>query len=718
MILGTAAYMSPEQARGYAVDKRTDIWAFGVILFELLTGKDLYGGRDTVTDTLAAVVLKEPDYTSLPADTPPRVRRLIERCLRKDPKLRLRDIGEARLLLEEPEPAVPAALPNAPRRAWLPWTIAVAATLAAAAAWFPFTRTEPLRPLVRMTVELDAQAALVPGGQGSIGQLAMSPDGRRIAVVLRVGDTTSRIYTRLLDQPKLNPLAGTENASHLFFSPDNQWIGFVAEQKLKKVSVDGGTAVTICEVQNARGASWADDGNIFVADAPRLLRVSSLGGTPIAVFNQAGTERASLWPQVLPGSQAVVFTQTTDSENDNSIVEVLSLKTGERKVLVRGGFSGRVITVSKRRAYLVYMHGYTLFAVPIDPSGLTLTGAAAPVLEDVGAGFRSGGNFAFSDTGSFVYRSASEASAVVKVSLFDRAGKTAPLLSRPGRYGTLRFSPDGKRLAFSQSNGAGSDIWVKDLDRETPMRISFLKGLSTYPVWTPDGNAIVFRSQSQSQTESGLYWTRADGSSEAQRVMDDQLIPWPESFSPDGGRLAIEAKGAAQSWDLYTARVEGDSAHPKLGALEPFLSTPFNENLARFSPDGRWMAYLSNQSGKAEVYVRPFPGPGGLWQVSDGGGVEPVWSKDGRELFYLAPRRQLMSVSIAGSQDSIRVGKPRQWPGVEPQPGSSAGNDFDIAPDGKHIAAIVQEAEERAKPITHLTFLQNFSDELQRKTVR
>ena len=287
-----------------------------------------------------------------------------------------------------------------------------------------------------------------------------------------------------------------------------------------------------------------------------------------------------------------------------------------------------------------------------------------------------------------------------------------PLMPQVGLYSTPRFSPDGKRLAFSLSNGAGADIWVKDMDRDAPSRLSFLKGSNCYPVWTPDGKNIVF--QSAGQDQSGLYWMRADGAGEAQRLMDGKLNPVPESFSPDGMRLSYSAIGNNGSPDLFTAQVESDAGHPKLGKPELFLGTPYYEFGSSFSPDGRWMADHSDETGSFQVYVRPFPGPGGRWQISSAGGFWPFWSKDGRELLFRTIDGSLMVAGYSASGDSFTPGKPQAWLELTSIP-LGFGQNFHITPDGKHAAVILPEGADKQKPIMHLTLLQNFFDELQRK---
>ena len=401
MILGTAAYMSPEQARGKLVDKRTDIWAFGVVLYEIVTGKRLFEGED-LTETLAKVVRDQPDLSGVPA----RVRPLLERCLEKDPKKRLRDIGDMELLLAaEADKGVRRGPGGPPHKLWP--VVAGVSTLAlfvAGVLLYNATRPAPLRPLIRLNAEIASDTPLARVGGGNM--LALSPDGSRLALTLRGADGKVRLYTRLLNQGQVTPLAGTEDASFPFFSPDGQWIGFADDGKLKKISVEGGAAVTLCDAPSLRGASWGDDGNIVAAlDVTGVLsRVPSAGGTPVPVTKLNTGEVTHRWPQVLPGSQAVLFTPSTRTgAYDDANIDVISLKSGERKTVERGGFSPRYLPTAAGTGHLIYLHQSTLFAVPFDPGRLATTGSPAPILEDVSSNTTAGGDFAFAQNGTFVY---------------------------------------------------------------------------------------------------------------------------------------------------------------------------------------------------------------------------------------------------------------------------------------------------------------------------
>lgn len=724
LILGTAGYMSPEQAAGKPVDRRADIWSFGVVLYELLTGKRMFDG-ETVTHTLADVV-RAPIDLALVEDQ--QARHLIGRCLDRNIKTRLQHIGEARIAIENYAPGQAQAA--APAKAgWWPWVagFATLACLAAGVGWYTATRPAALRPLMRLDLNIDPDTPLagVDSGIDLRGNLlALSPDGTRLALSLRGADGKVRLHTRLLQQGQAVPLAGTEDAYGPFFSPAGDWIGFFAGGKLKKIAVGGGATVTLCDAPLGFGGSWGDDGNIIAVlnRGGTLVRIPAAGGTPVPVTKLNAGELSHRWPQVLPGSEAVVFTafEKFSMERSNANIEVISLRTGERKTLHRGGFFGRYLAEgngSRGPGHLVYLHQSTVFAVPFDPEKLALTGAAAPILEDVGSSGSAGGDFAFAQNGMFVYFAGKAAPTLGRpISWVGSDGKAEQPLHAPlGFYFGPRFSPDGKHLAFQVSTGKGSDLWVKDLDRDTPSQLSFMLGYNSQPVWTPDGKVIVFRSLNP--TASGLYAVRADGSGEAKRLTEGKAGEHPSSFSPDGKRLVITQNGNGGSSDIFTVPVEADAGPGgpglRLGKPELFVGTPFAEKWPAFSPDGRWLAYESNESGTEEVYVRPFlPPGGGRWLVSVGGGRAPLWSRDGRELLFRAFDGRVMAAGYAAKGDSLAAGKPRVWTETRIRP-SGVYASYDIAPDGKRLAAILADDDEKLP--THLTFLLNFLDELRRK---
>jgi serine/threonine-protein kinase len=728
-VMGTPQYMAPEQFEGKEADARSDIWAFGAVLYEMANGRKAFEGK-SYSSLVAAILSADPAPMAVKPFTPSWLERLVRRCLAKDPEDRWQTMRDIVIELRTPPEEAIAVAPAKAR--WWPWALAGAFALAflvAGIALYNATPPAPLRPLIRLDLNVPPATPLarVDVGTGVGGNLlAISPDGARLAFALRGADGKTRLHTRLLQQSQVAPLAGTEGASGPFFSPDGEWIGFFADGKLKKIAVEGSAAVTLCDAPTGIGASWGDDGNIIAAlEVTNVLsRIPSGGGTPVPVTKLNTGEATHRWPQVLPGSQAVLFTahRLVGAGYDDANIELLSLRTGERKTLHRGGFYPRYLaaaTGSAGRGHIVFLHQSTLFAVPFQAGSLALAGAAAPILNDVSSTQVAGGDFAFAANGTFVYVSAAAVQEVYPISWVDGGGKTArPLHASPSRYATPRFSPDGKRLAFAMATGKRSDIWVKDLARDTASRLSFLPGYSGYPVWTPDGRNIVF--SSTNQLAPGLYAVRADGSGAAKRLTEGALTI-SHSFSPDGKRLLIRQPGNAGSFDIFTMAVEADerpgSAGLRLGKEELFLETPFVEGNPRFSPDGQWIAYTSTESGNTEVYVRPAsaPGdrPGGRWQVSTGGGLRPVWSPGGRELLYVTIEGRVMAAGYTAKGDTFEPGKPRLWTEIRLRNLANV-PEFDIAPDGKRLAAMVADDKAGELP-SSLTVLLNFGDEVRRK---
>jgi Tol biopolymer transport system component/predicted Ser/Thr protein kinase len=704
MILGTAAYMSPEQAQGKPVDKRADIWAFGVVLYEMLTGRRMFQG-ETVSDTLAAVLSKEPELERVP--TP--VRGLLKRCVEKDPKRRLRDIADAMPLIEETPRAV------APRHSLVPWAVAALAVIVAMAlGWIAWRATRPVdRPLMRFSADLGPGAV-----EGVHITAAISPDGTRLAFVARSPGGKEQLATRPLDQPDATLLSGTENAADPFFSPNGQWIGFFADGKMKKISVQGGPAVTLCDAPSARGASWGEDGFIvvtrFLGPAGGLSRVPEAGGTPQSITKTGDTgDSTHRWPQILPGGQAVLFTGNTSlADYDNASVEAVSLKTGQKKVVQRGAYFSRYLP----SGHLVYLHQGALFAVGFDLDRLEVRGTPVPVLEDVAANANvGGGQYDVARNGTLVYLSGKSSSAHWPVAWLDSTGKMQPLLAAPGQYYTPRFSPDGKRLALAVGPSGSGDIQVYDLQRDTMTSLTFTQK-NAFPVWTPDGTHIAF--QFGSPTGHFIRWIRADGAGEAQPLLESKGSVSPHWFSADGKRLAFTEVASDTGADVWTLPLDlSDPEHPKPGKPELFLRTPFNEYEPAFSPDGRWIAYTSQESGRAEVYVRPFPGGRpGKWQISTGSGRFPLWSRNGRELFYEGPDSRIMVSTYTPKADSFAADKPRAWSDAQTLRPAPVLWSMDLAPDGKRFAVFPRpDATGEHKGSVHVTVLLNFFDELRRR---
>jgi WD40 repeat protein len=710
-IMGTAAYMAPEQAKGKKVDKRADIWSWGVVLYELLTGERMFKGED-VADTLAQVLTKDPDLERVPSQ----VRKLLRRCLEKDPKQRLRDIGEVRFGLDaEPLSSMPVSLWSWPG---LGWVVAGAMTIALAASslWLLHPRAAELKQLRRLNVDLGPDAVA-----GVSTTVAISPDGTRIVFPVRSEDGKQRLATRLLDQAKETLLGGTEDGKDPFFSPDGQWIGFFALGKMKKISVLGGAPVTLCDAaNNPRGASWGEDGYIVanLASVGGLSRIPDAGGTPEPVTKLEG-EIAHRWPQVLPEGRGVLFTGFSRSSNQElATIRVWLPETKTVKTVLQNGYFGRFVSKSEsgddQSGYLLYIHEGTLFAVPFDLNGLEMRGKPVPALEDIASDVTSGGaQFGFSRDGTLIYIGGTVSDSSTPLAWLDSSGKSQPLLEI-GHYRSPRLSPDGQSLAVSGFSGGTQDIYVYDLQRQTMRRLTFTPTADSYPTWTPDGKYIAFGSAGNS-----LRWIRADGSGEPQELLaKDSAVTTtvPYSFSPDGRRLSYYHLSPETGGDIWTMTLDlTDPDHPKPGKPEPFLRTKFNEGRGAFSPDGRWMAYESDESGMTQLYVQPFPGPGGKWQISNAGGRYATWSRDGEQLFFETLDGYIMVANYTVKGGSFIASKPRQWSTVQVRDVGSL--NMTLHPDGKRFVIVpvpVKAADEKGANL-HATFLLNFTDELRRR---
>jgi Tol biopolymer transport system component/predicted Ser/Thr protein kinase len=708
IILGTAAYMAPEQAAGKPVDKRADIWAFGVVLYEMLTGKRLFAG-ETVSETLASVIKDEPRLDAVPR----KARRLLESCLERDPQRRLRDIGDAWRLLdgeqtgvETPEPA-PARVNKLAGLSWKGALVTVLVLgLAFLGAWFWRAAPPSGKLLLRLNVDL--------GSDVSLDQFAiLSPDGTRLAYASKW-----RLYTRRLDQAQSTELVvASEEILSPFFSPDGKWVAFFLPGKLMKVSVESGAQVKLCDVDpvhmgGSTGGSWAGD-YIIAALAPTggLWRIPAAGGRPqpvTAVDHERG-EVTHRWPQILPGGKAVLFTAHTKTMGgfDEATIEAVDLRNGRRKTLLRGGAHARYLP----SGHLVFMRRNTLFAVPFDLDRLEVRGSPSAVLDGI-TNINTTGDayFDFSQTGTFIYDGVEGSRpAGVIANWMDALGHLQPLVTRPGSYSRPRLSPDGQRLAMRVSDPSGMDIWVYDVQRDTRIRLTDGSTAPDSPVWTPDGRFVVF---DDLQT-GGMFWSRADGGGKPQRLTRSKNVQQPYSVSPDGKRLAFMEQGSS-GFDLWTVPIRGDGVTLQAGAPEPFLQTPFDERHGAFSPDGRWLAYSSNETGAFEVYVRAFPDRGEKWQVSNGGGVTPVWSPAGHELFYRTEDQRIIVASYTVTGDSFRSDKPRQWSEQRPAKVSGrTGANFDVAPDGKRLAVLMSPGG--GPEPHHVIFLENFFDEIRRR---
>jgi len=718
-ILGTLQYMAPEQVEGKQneIDARTDIFAFGAVVYEMATGRKAFEGKSSASVMAAIMISDPPPMSSLQPVTPLALDRVVKKCLAKDPEERwqsARDVtdelkwiaeggSQAGLLTVAPKDSgTTQAAPASTSK--LPWAVAAALVIIAAVMAFGWWRsTRPVeRAQVRLDVDLGPDVSLgSPRGTDAI----LSPDGTRIVYV-----SQNRLFTRRIDQPNATELAGTQGAWGPFFSRDGQWVGFFSPGKLHKISVEGGSAITLCDASTSEGGSWGEDGNIIAAlsNGVGLSRIPSAGGPPTSVTDLQSGEITHRWPQVLPGGKAVLFTASSSAAFDAANIEVMSLADHRRKTLVRGGTFGRYLP----SGHLVYVNRGTLFAVPFDVDRLEVHGTPAPVLDQVS--YNSGNGSAqldFSSTGTLIYRSGGvTGGGLFTIAWLDGTGKVQPLLAKPGTYGHPSMSPDGQRLALDVREGSGTDIWLYDWQRDTMTRLTFT-GTANTPLWSPDGRYIAFRAPGE-----GVSVTRSDGSGKPQPLTESKKFQLPTSFTPDGKRLTFMEQQSSGTFHIWTVPLESDSAGLRAGKPEVFLQTQADERSPVFSLDGRWLAYRSDESGTFQVYVRAFPDKGGKWQISNSGGNFPMWSRNGHELFFETSDNHIMVAAYMVRGDSFVADKPRVWSEKQIGGSISTGKNVDLAPDGKRIVALMPvETAEAQKAQNHVIFLENFFDEVRRK---
>jgi serine/threonine-protein kinase len=703
VLLGTAAYMSPEQARGKRVDRRADIWAFGCVLYEMLTGREAFGG-ETTSDILACVIRAEPDWSSIPTSVPPRVRELLRRCLQKDPKQRLRDIGDARITIEE-------ALSGTPQEAgvlqggtvhlpvWrrlLPWAAGILLAAVASAAVWELRPRGPAGQIVHFSFAPPAGYSLVAQPFGYTN-LAISPDGANVAFVVWHGGT-SQLFLRRMDQSEATLLKGTEDGDEPFFSPDGQWVGFFAYGKLKKISVLGGTTVTLCDAPNGRGGTWTPDDTIVFApsNGSGLMRVSATGGTPqpFTRLDSSKNEITHRWPQVLPGGKAVVY--ASGVEFNSATIAVASLKSGAAKTpAIQGGYPRYLAG-----GYLVFDREEGLYAVLFDLERLEVTGSPFPVLQVQASPANGAAGFAISETGSLVYVPPVET--VTRLAWVNRKGVLEPL-EAPGRdYLGLRLSPDGKRVVVVILEKGFPDIWTYDILRGTLTRLTFGAGDNAAPVFSSDGQRIAF--QRLKDGNFSILAMPADGSGSEETLLPPQTSrSVPASWSPDGKFLAYTHYGRSGKAEIWVLPLEGERK-PQL-----ILANQFDNRRPVFSPDGKYLAYFSNENGRGEVYVMPFRNGSGKWQISTNGGSPPVWQRDGKQLLY-SESENIMGVDIA-TQPTFHASTPRV---ILPAKAMGSLLGFDVSPDGQRF--LIHQQSSEAAQTTQINVILNWSEELRRRS--
>ena len=686
-IVGTAAYMSPEQATGRAVDKRADIWAFGCVLYEMLTGRRAFAGA-TVTETLAAVLEHDVDWTRLPVATPANVRTVLRRTLEKDPRRRLHDIADVRIELDDQ--AAPAdANPNGRRSAaWWVAAVALVALAAAFAAWqLKPAAAPPSAQIARLIVAPEA-----PVSPDTEGAIALSPDGTRLAYV--VASSGGRLlYLRSLDQYEGRPIPGTEGADDPAFSPDGQWLAFVTDHEIKKVAVAGGAPQSLCQLAGVRGLTWESPQTILFngGRAAGLFRVSAAGGTPAPVTMLGTGDLEHDFPQVLPGGKSVVFTLSQAGAIGSPRIVAQSLETGARREIAAGA-GGRYLPTG----HLVYVRGGSLFAVPFDVARLEPTGTPTVVLQDVRQTQFGTPQIDYSATGSIAYVPTAAREHQDTLVWLDDKGIEDPTAVSAQDVWMPRLAPDLRRVLIVSQE----DVWLSDVTLGRRSRLT-VEGASAFPVWSPTGTRFAYRSNRSGRFE--MYVKSVDGATAEQRIPTEHNANIPLSWSPDGRWLAAVAVSDATHNDIWVYAMDGRSP------ARPFLQTEFREGAPTFSPDGGWIAYASDQSGRSEIYMRPFPGQGEELMISTGGGSEPLWARKSGRLFY----RQgdaMMAVDVTTSP-SVTVGPPRRL--FERRYNRSNGYwpDFDVTADGRRLLMVKGIAPEAS---TRINVVLNWFEELKR----
>ncbi|MBI4479873.1 MAG: protein kinase [Acidobacteria bacterium] len=721
-ILGTAAYMSPEQARGKTVDKRTDLWALGCVLYELLTARQAFPG-ESLTDILGAVLHKQPEWSALTASTPATVRSILRRCLEKDRDQRYRSAGDLALGLEDGRraadseaPEMQAVIQAQVRPAlWhraLPWAAVLVLTVASAIAAWMLKPTAPAA-VTRLSIPLAPGEPLTLRPSATFcPQMALSPDGRLLAYVTADANGTEHLYLRSLDSFETRRISGTASiVDSLFFSPDSQWLGFWTDPShLRKIATSGGAPVPITE-GNVCGGSWSpSDTVVFGLNTAEFQEVSAEGGSSkqITTLDRPKGERALAYPEFLPGGKTLLYSIGTTPSADEGQIVAQRLDTGERRVLIQGGSQARYVPTG----HLIYTRAGTLLAVPFDPKRLETTGRPVTVLEGLMSTSSGASRFAVSQTGTLAYvpGTVQQGTRLRTLVWVDRKGAETPLPAPPNDYSRPQLSPDGSKLALQLNGETISDIWIYDLTRDTLTRLTF-EGNNIIPVWSPDSKRVAFRSNKDGQ--SSIYWKLADGSGGEERLTSGEFQESPGSFSPDGRTLAFTRFDVKNGVGLWTLPLEGERKPQVL------LDSSFNEATPKISPDGRWLAYLSDESGRIEVYVRPFPGPGGMWQISTEGGAEAEWSPKGNELLFRtgAQRERLMAVDIL-AQAGFASGKPRVVIEGSYASGLALGNlvpFYSIARDGQRFLMIKDKEAPKSTAPTQINVVLNWFEELKQK---
>ena len=668
VILGTPAYMSPEQTRGLAISKRTDIWAFGCVLFEMITGRMAFPGG-TISDTIAAVLQRSPDWTALPPATPPPVRHVLARCLEKDPKLRWRDVGDVRMQLDDAKawrPQTDSAWPKTSRAGErAAWALLVALTAAVAVVMTPVFRKAAVPAEIRFNL-------LYPRGvTADFAQLAISPDGQQIVVSPSFGvQGPSPLWLRPLASTSGRLLTGTEGAGFPFWSPDGRSIGFFAEQKLKRFDVDSQAIKTLADAPNARGGAWQADGTILFAPNATgpLFRVPATGGQPTAATRLETGQNDHRGPFILPDGEHFLYYARGDAQVRG--VHVARLDGTETKRLLDADGAA----VYARSGHLLFAWQGELLAQSFDATRLALDGEAFRVADNVSVNPGiSLASLSASVSGPIAY--GTDGIRRTQFAWFDRSGKRLETLGTPDQRSMANpsLSPDGSRIAFSRVVGRNWDIWVIDMQGAVSQVTSALS-LDFNPVWSSDGRQIFYQSNN-----ANIYSRSTTDGTPEQALLKERTMVYPVAVSPNGSFL-LYTRATGPSVDLWYVSLGADRTP------HPFVQTPFQERNGQFSPDGKWVAYESNDSGHFEIYLQPFPGPGDRIQVSTGGGQQVRWARSGSELFYVGADQRLTSVRVTfGASGKLVLGTPLPLFRTEFDSSFMTRQQYVVSPDGQRF---------------------------------
>jgi eukaryotic-like serine/threonine-protein kinase len=692
VLLGTAAYMSPEQAKAKPVDRRADIWAFGCVLYEMLTSKMTFSG-ETVTDTLAAVIMKDPDWSQLPGATPIRVRVLLQRCLQKDSKQRLRDIGDARISLDEVLSGAPdsslAAAARVPAPLWrrtLPWALFGATAVALTIFAWAYQRTTISPPPAQVL-----RYQILPPGKTSFGPYsAISPDGRHLAFTAAAQDGRTLLWVRDLDRLEARPLAGTEGAANPFWSADSRALGFASGTKLEKVDIWGGAPQVICDAIAVLGAAWNRDGVIIFGSYQGVMKVSAAGGTPspLTAVDSSRGELLNAVPSFLPDGQHFLYSRGPGPSDGTYVGSVDARPDQQNGKRLLGPGAVYASASGHEPARVLFLQGGTLMAQRFDADRLEPRGDPAPVAQDVAS-------FTVSSNGMLAYASGRR---LLQLTWFDRQGKVLGTIGGPDAEPRPAVSPDGNSVVVGRQDpeNGGEDLWLYNVARGTSSRFTFDGNSNQYPTWSPDSSHIAF----VSLRDGNKVKVKAVNGIGDEETIDSSPanVKVPLDWSSDGRYIAegvlLSSKAAqAAIWLLPLSPEQAGGDRKPF----PYLDESFNEIGAKLSPNGQWIAYISDETKRYEIFAQTFPTRGGKWQVSTNGGTRPVWSRDGKELYFIGADGKLMAVDVrSGPGGTFESGAPRAL--FDPRIGGDQFDGFDVSKDGRFLIPAV--VEQSGTPIT------------------